>query len=83
MIEVEKEGIILTRTDLEFENEGVLNPAAIREGDSVHLFYRAMRNCPLLFKVSLNILRFHQILRPNESFHTSLLFLPINLNMRY
>jgi hypothetical protein len=23
---------------LEFENEGVLNPAAIREGDSVHFF---------------------------------------------
>ena len=28
---------------MEFENEGVLNPAAIREGDSVHLFYRAVR----------------------------------------
>jgi predicted GH43/DUF377 family glycosyl hydrolase len=28
---------------LEFENEGVLNPAVIREGDSVHLFYRAVR----------------------------------------
>jgi predicted GH43/DUF377 family glycosyl hydrolase len=44
MIEVEKEGIILTRTDLEFENECVLNPAAIREGDSVHLLYWAVRN---------------------------------------
>ena len=72
MIGVKKEGIILTKTDLEFENEGVVNPAAIREGDSVHLFYRAMRNCPLLFKVSLNILRFHQILRSNKSFYTSL-----------
>jgi hypothetical protein len=38
MIGVKKEGIILTKTDLEFENEGVLNPAAIPEGDSVHLF---------------------------------------------
>jgi predicted GH43/DUF377 family glycosyl hydrolase len=28
---------------LEFENEGVLNPAVIREGDSVHIFYRAVR----------------------------------------
>ena len=44
MIEVEKEGIILTGTDLEFENEGVLNPGAIREGDSVHLLYWAVRN---------------------------------------
>jgi predicted GH43/DUF377 family glycosyl hydrolase len=44
MIKVKKEGIILKKTDFEFENEGVLNPAAIREGDNVHLFYRAVRN---------------------------------------
>lgn len=44
MIEVKKEGIILKKTDLEFENEGVLNPAVIREGDSIHIFYRAVRN---------------------------------------
>ena len=44
MIEVKKEGIILSKTDLEFENEAVLNPAAFREGDNVHIFYRAVRN---------------------------------------
>src|ERR1035438_6021116 len=44
MIEVKKEGILLHKTDLEFENEGVLNPAAIQEGNTVHLFYRAVRN---------------------------------------
>ncbi|MDD5570545.1 MAG: pesticidal protein Cry7Aa [Bacteroidales bacterium] len=43
MIEVKKEGILLKKTDLEFESEGVLNPAVIREGDSVHIFYRAVR----------------------------------------
>jgi predicted GH43/DUF377 family glycosyl hydrolase len=43
MINVKKEGIILEKTHLEFENEGVLNPAIIREGDSVHIFYRAVR----------------------------------------
>ncbi len=43
MIVVRKEGIILYKTHLEFENEGVLNPAVIRQGDSVHLFYRAVR----------------------------------------
>ena len=43
MITVKKEGILLSRTDLEFENEGVLNPAAIREGDNVHIFYRAVQ----------------------------------------
>ena len=42
MIEVKKEGILLKKTKLEFENEGVLNPAAIREGNYVHLFYRAV-----------------------------------------
>jgi predicted GH43/DUF377 family glycosyl hydrolase len=43
MITVKKEGIIISKTDLEFENEGVLNPAVIREGDNVHLFYRAVQ----------------------------------------
>ncbi|MCK9399767.1 MAG: pesticidal protein Cry7Aa [Bacteroidales bacterium] len=43
MIVVKKEGIILKKTHFAFENEGVLNPAAMREGDSVHLFYRAVR----------------------------------------
>ncbi|MFM9949189.1 MAG: pesticidal protein Cry7Aa [Saprospiraceae bacterium] len=43
MVEVTKHGVILEKTALEFENEGVLNPAAIREGDYVHLFYRAVR----------------------------------------
>jgi predicted GH43/DUF377 family glycosyl hydrolase len=44
MIEVRKEGILLSKTDLDFENEAVLNPAVIRQGDSVHMFYRAVRN---------------------------------------
>ena len=42
MIEVKKEGILLQKTSNGFENEGVLNPAAIRDGDFVHLFYRAV-----------------------------------------
>jgi predicted GH43/DUF377 family glycosyl hydrolase len=43
MIEVKKEGVILRKTDLEFENEGVLNPAVIKEGNLIHMFYRAVR----------------------------------------
>lgn len=43
MVEVKKEGILLKKTKLEFENEGVLNPAIIRVGDSVHMFYRAVQ----------------------------------------
>ena len=42
MIQVTKHGVILHKTDLGFENEGVLNPGAVREGDDVHLFYRAV-----------------------------------------
>lgn len=42
MVEVKKLGVILDKTDLVFENEGVLNPAVIREGDHVHVFYRAV-----------------------------------------
>lgn len=43
MIKVEKEGILLSKTDLEFENEGVLNPAAMQEGRNVHIFYRSVQ----------------------------------------
>ncbi len=43
MIEVKKEGILLSKTSFSFENEGVLNPATIQEGEYIHLFYRAVR----------------------------------------
>ncbi|MBC7398390.1 MAG: pesticidal protein Cry7Aa [Mucilaginibacter sp.] len=43
MITVKKEGVVLSTSNLDFENEGVLNPAVIREGENVHLFYRAVR----------------------------------------
>src|SRR5690554_889703 len=43
MANIRREGIILEKTDLSFENEGVLNPAVIAEGRTVHLFYRAVR----------------------------------------
>lgn len=42
MTEVKKEGTLLWNTDLEFENGGVLNQVVIREGDGVHMFYRAV-----------------------------------------
>ena len=44
MIKVKKEGIMLEKTNFTFENDGVLNPAAIRDGDHVHIFYRAVEN---------------------------------------
>ena len=43
MVAVKKEGVILRKTALTFENEGVLNPATYQDGNTVHLFYRAVR----------------------------------------
>ncbi len=43
MIQVKKEGIILRKTELIFEADGVLNPAIIQDGGKIHLFYRAVR----------------------------------------
>ncbi len=43
MIKVTKEGILLSKSQLEFENEAVMNPAAIIDGGTVHLIYRAVK----------------------------------------
>jgi len=43
MVSIKREGVVLEPTGLEFERLGVMNPACIRAGDSVHMFYRAVR----------------------------------------
>lgn len=43
MLKIKKEGVLLEKTELVFENQGVLNPAVMQEGDTVHVFYRAAR----------------------------------------
>lgn len=42
MITVEKHGIILSPTDKDFENNGVLNPSIYQMGNKLHIFYRAV-----------------------------------------
>jgi predicted GH43/DUF377 family glycosyl hydrolase len=42
MVSIKKEGVLLKKTNLSFENKGVLNPAVLRDGDFVHLYYRAI-----------------------------------------
>lgn len=42
MVNVKKHGVILKKTDLPFESDGVLNPAVFQEGNDVHIFYRAL-----------------------------------------
>lgn len=41
MVAVKREGVILEPTKLGFENKGVFNPACIKVGGNVHMFYRA------------------------------------------
>jgi len=41
MLKVKKEGIILKPRGFDFEQKGVFNPACIREGKYVHMYYRA------------------------------------------
>jgi predicted GH43/DUF377 family glycosyl hydrolase len=42
MVEVNKLGILLRKTKNRFECDGVLNPAVIKVGNKIHLFYRAL-----------------------------------------
>ena len=44
MVTVEKYGIILSPTDLEFENNAAFNPGVIQEGNTVHILYRATQH---------------------------------------
>ena len=43
MIVAKKEGVLMEKTKLPFENAGVLNPAVFQDGNTVHLFYRAVQ----------------------------------------
>jgi len=43
MLKVKDEGVILRRTNLPFESEGVFNPGCIEVDGVVHMFYRAVR----------------------------------------
>lgn len=42
MIEVVKEGILLSKTNLPFEAAGVLNPAVIGDNNAIYVFFRAV-----------------------------------------
>jgi predicted GH43/DUF377 family glycosyl hydrolase len=39
---LKKEGVLLRKAGPVFEDESVLNPAVIKDGDRIHLFYRAV-----------------------------------------
>ena len=43
MITVKKEGIVLKKTSLAFENDSVLNPGVYQDGNSLYMLYRAVK----------------------------------------
>lgn len=43
-VEIDRHGVILEKTNLGFENDGAFNPGAYRDGEHVHLLYRAVRH---------------------------------------
>ncbi|ASS50864.1 MAG: pesticidal protein Cry7Aa [Candidatus Fluviicola riflensis] len=43
MLTVKREGVLLHKTALGFEDDGVLNPAIMQQGEYVHVFYRAVQ----------------------------------------
>lgn len=44
MIQIKDEGIILEKTNLDFENQAVFNPTCIEVDGITHMFYRAVRH---------------------------------------
>ena len=43
MVTVKKEGIVLKKTNLIFENDSVLNPGVYQDGNTLHMLYRAVK----------------------------------------
>ena len=43
MLTVKKEGIVLKKTNLTFENDSVLNPGVYQDGTTLHMLYRAVK----------------------------------------
>ena len=43
MVEIRREGVLLEATELDFENQAVLNPTIHQESRTLHMFYRAVR----------------------------------------
>ena len=71
MIAVKKEGILIKKTELGFENEGVLNPAVITEGKCIYVFYRAVSKGNYS---SIGLCKLKNPLQVQERFESPILF---------
>jgi predicted GH43/DUF377 family glycosyl hydrolase len=43
MVTIRRESVLLEATENEFENQAVLNPTIVQQGDTLHMFYRAVK----------------------------------------
>jgi predicted GH43/DUF377 family glycosyl hydrolase len=43
MVIIRRESVLLEATENEFENQAVLNPTIVQQGDTLHMFYRAVK----------------------------------------
>lgn len=76
MIEVKKHGILLNPTELQFENQGVTNPACTETNGKIHLLYRAISQgnyssigyCELKTPTEVGIRNDEPILIPKEKY---------------
>ncbi len=71
MIDIKKEGIVLEKTLLGFENDGVLNPGVIKEGSVIHMFYRAVQKGNIS---TIGYCKMDQPLKVSERKDTPILF---------
>ena len=78
MIEVKKHGILLNPTELQFENQGVTNPACTEANGKIHLLYRAISQgnyssigyCELKTPTEVGIRNDEPILIPKEKYES-------------
>lgn len=71
MLQIKKEGIVVKKSGLGFEVEGVLNPAAIMHNGIIHMFYRAVAKGNYS---SIGYCTFKNPLEVDERMDTPLLF---------
>ena len=52
MRDIRSKAVLLEATDLEFENQAVLNPTIYQEGGTLHMFYSAARQGSIYYRIN-------------------------------
>lgn len=77
-LRIKKETVLLNSSEHEFEREGVLNPAILQDGDTLHVYYRAVRPgnfstlgyCRLQGPLDVVERLDHPLIEPTESYES-------------